>query len=107
VWDGFADAGYAHNRRQQALTAEQLTLCELSSTQCPGVIANTYSYGFAGLGVHRMLGRNFHAFASYQFNYLKFDNSFCGTGVTTCNRISQRHIGTIGIDWTPRPTRLD
>jgi hypothetical protein len=107
VWDGFADLGYARNSREQALTAEQQALCALSSTQCPGVIANTYSYGLAGLGVHRMIGRNFHAFASYQFNYLTFDNSFCGVGFPACNRISQRHIGTIGIDWTPRPTRLD
>ena len=107
VWDGFADLGYAHNSREQRLTAEQLALCALSSTQCPGVIANTYYYGFAGLGVHRMIGRNFHAFASYQFNYLAFDNSFCAVGFPVCNRISQRHVGTIGIDWTPRPMRLD
>jgi hypothetical protein len=107
VWDGFADLGYAHNSRVQALTPEQQVLCSLSSNQCPGVIANRYSYGFAGLGVHRMIGRNFHAFASYQFNYLTFDNSFCGAGFAACNRISQRHVGTIGIDWTPRPTRLD
>jgi hypothetical protein len=107
VWDGFADLGYARNRREQPLTAEQQVLCSLSSTQCPGVIANRYSYGFAGLGVHRMLGRSFHAFASYQFNYLTFDSSFCGVGFPACNRISQRHIGTVGIDWTPRPRRLD
>jgi hypothetical protein len=107
VWDGFADLGYARNSREQPLTAEQQVLCVLSSTQCPGVIANRYSYGFAGLGVHRMIGRNFHAFASYQFNYLTFDNSFCGVGFPACNRISQRHLGTIGIDWTPRPMRLD
>jgi hypothetical protein len=107
VWDGFADLGYARNSREQAFTAEQRVLCALSSTQCPGVIANTYSYGFAGLGVHRMFGRNFHAFASYQFNYLTFDNSFCGVGFPACNRISRRQVGTIGIDWTPRPIRLD
>jgi hypothetical protein len=107
VWNGIADLGYARNSRVQGLTPEQQVLCALSSTQCPGVIANRYSYGFAGLGVHRMIGRNFHAFASYQFNYLTFDNSFCGVGFPACNRISQRHIGTIGIDWTPRPMRLD
>jgi len=107
VWDAFADLGYAHNSRVQALTPEQQLLCSLSSNQCPGVVANRYSYGFAGLGVHRMIGRNFHAFASYQFNYLTFDNSFCGVGFPVCNRTSQRHVGTIGIDWTPRPMRLD
>jgi hypothetical protein len=107
VWNGVADLGYARNSRVQALTPLQQALCAVSSTQCPGVIANTYSYGFAGFGVHRMIGRNFHAFASYQFNYLTLDNSFCGVGFPACNRISQRHIGTVGIDWTPRPIRLD
>jgi hypothetical protein len=107
VWSGSADLGYARNNRVQPLTAQQQVLCAVSSTQCPGVIANRYSYGFVGLGVHRMIGRSFKAFASYQFNYLTFDNSFCGAGFPPCNRISQRHVGTIGIEWTPRPTRLD
>jgi hypothetical protein len=107
VWDAFSDFGYARNSREQTLSPTQLQACSLSNTKCPGIIANTYSYGFAGLGVHRMIGRNFHAFASYQFNYLTFDNSFCGVGFSSCSRISQRHVGTIGIDWTPRPMRLD
>jgi hypothetical protein len=107
VWNTLADVGYARNSREQALTPGQQLLCASPSTQCPGVLANRYSYGFAGLGVHRMIGRNFRAFASYQFNYLTFDNSFCGVGFPACNRISQRHLGTIGIDWTPRPMRLD
>jgi hypothetical protein len=100
VWDGFVDLGYSRNSR---VTQET---CSLNSQNCPGVLANTYQYGFAGVGVHRMFGRNFHAFASYQFNELAFDNSYCGTG-GECGRISQRHIGTIGLDWTPRPIRLD
>jgi hypothetical protein len=70
------------------------------------VSADIYQYGFAGIGVHRMFGRSFHAFASYQFNDLIFDSSYCGT-TGTCNRISQRQVGTIGLDWIPRPIRLD
>ncbi len=92
-WNGFADLGYARNSRieQEAFSA---------------VAANTYSYVFAGVGVHRMLGRNIHAFASYQFNELSFDNSICVAG-EPCNRTSQRHTGTVGLDWTPRPIRID
>jgi hypothetical protein len=93
VWTVFTDIGYSRNSRVLG-----------SSDQ--GVAANTYQYGFAGLGVHRMFGRNFHAFASYQFNEVAFDSSFCGLS-GPCNRISQRHVGTIGLDWTPRPIRLD
>jgi hypothetical protein len=96
VWTGFADLGYSRNSR-------------LEPNPFGGVDANTYTYGFAGLGVHRQLGRNFHAFASYQFNELSFDQSFCAsiTAGGSCSRISQRHIGTIGLDWTPRPVRID
>jgi len=94
VWTVFSDIGYSRNSRVEAVV---LTA---------GVNAKTYQYGFAGAGVHRMFGRNFHAFASYQFNDLAFDSSFCGTS-SQCNRTSQRNVGTIGLDWTPRPHRLD
>jgi len=95
VWSAFSDVGYAHNVREQ-LASE-------------GVNANSYQYGFAGFGLHRRLGRNFRVYGSYEFNYLSFDNSLCenSVGGSTCSRISQRHIGTIGLDWTPRPIRID
>jgi hypothetical protein len=37
---------------------------------------------------------------------LAFDHTYCG-GVAVCSRISNRHVGTIGLDWTPRPIRID
>jgi hypothetical protein len=92
VWSAFADLGFTGNSRSQ-LASE-------------GVNAARYDYAFAGGGVHRPFGRNFHAFVSYQFNELIFDHSFC-TPASACNRISNRHVGTIGVDWTPRPIRLD
>jgi hypothetical protein len=91
-WSGFADFGYARSSRIEPVGSP--------------IAANTSAYGFAGVGAHRMLGRNFHAFASYQFNELSFDNSICVAGVA-CSRISQRHTGTIGLDWKPRPIRID
>jgi hypothetical protein len=90
------DLGYSRNSR---LTPE------LCAAGCPGVSADVYQYGFAGIAFHRMFGRNFHGFASFQFNELSFDHSYCGAA--DCSRISNREIGTIGLDWTPRPIRLD
>jgi hypothetical protein len=115
VWSVTTDLGYTHNRRELPLTLQQQLVCEISanpSSSCPGVSANTFDYAFAGVGLHRMLGRNFHIFASYQYNQLSFDQSFCGVTVTgtslaPCNRTSQRQVGTFGLDWTPRPIRLD
>ena len=93
VWSVFANAGYSSNSR--VLLGG-------------GTTARSYSYGFAGVGVHRQLGHDFRVFGSYQFNYLTFDNSFCAAvGTSSCNRISRRQVVLLGLDWTPRPIRLD
>jgi hypothetical protein len=92
VWQLSADLGYSHSVRLEPAEF--------------GINANSYQYGFAGVAVHRAFSHNFYAYASYQFNELAFDSSYCGTSVA-CNRISNRNVGTIGFDWTPRPIRLD
>lgn len=109
IWSAFADVGYSHNARIQPLTDAQITSCQATSTSpsdCPASDANVYSYGFLGGGVHRAIGHSWHAFASYQFNELWFDRDFCITN-QSCNRISNRSVFTIGLDWTPRPIRID
>ncbi|HEV3512100.1 MAG TPA: hypothetical protein VGS05_10385 [Candidatus Sulfotelmatobacter sp.] len=113
VWRGFVDLGYSRNSRLQTLSTQQLGSCVYQGQAnptglplCPGFNANTYNYGFAGVGVHRQFGHDFHGFFSYQFNELAFDSSFCVSG-SPCNRISNRQVITFGLDWTPRPIRLD
>jgi hypothetical protein len=112
VWNLNADLGYSRNSRLLALNNQQLSNCNLPGQNnpklqpCPGVNANTYTYGFAGLALHRSFGHNFHGFVSYQFNELSFDNSYCG-GLPVCSRIGNRSVGTIGLDWIPRPIRID
>jgi hypothetical protein len=115
VWNGFADIGYSHNVRLQSLTTNQQLNCVYPGQPnngtpplplCPGVNANTYNLGFIGAGVRRGFGHNFNAYASYQFNELSFDNSYCA-GLPVCNRISNREVITFGLDWIPRPIRID
>ena len=115
VWNVTADLGYARNSRLQSLESAQTGgTCVSQGTQsnpnnlpvCPGINANIYDYGYAGFAVHRTFGHDFHAFGSYQFNELSFDNSYCA-GLSVCNRISNRNAITIGLDWTPRPIRID
>ena len=107
VWSAFTDIGYTRNSRQQPLTPQQLATCGgTGQPACPGVDANTYSYGFVGGGLHRAIGHNFHAYVSYQFNELAFDHSYCG-GSALCSRIGNRQVATFGLDWTPRPIRID
>jgi hypothetical protein len=108
VWDAFLNVGYSTNARLQPLTQLQLVQCgtpQISRTACPANNADSYNYGYAGAGVHRAFGRELHAYFSYQFNRLAFANSFCGIG--TCNRISNQSLATFGLDWTPRPIRID
>lgn len=108
VWDAFAHLGYSTNARLQPLSQVQLVQCgkpQTSQTSCPANNAGSYNYGFAGAGVHRAFGRELHAYFSYQFNRIAFPNSFCGAG--TCNRTSNQSLATFGLDWTPRPIRID
>lgn len=111
VWNLNADLGYSRNSRLVQLTSGQLATCnsgginQVNKPPCP-VNANTYIYGFAGLALHRAFGHNFHGFVSYQFNELSFDNSYCA-GLPVCSRIGNRSVGTIGLDWIPRPIRID
>ncbi len=108
VWGAVADLGYAHNSRVQPLNSQQVQEClSLSLVGCPANDARSYDYGFIGGALHRSLGRSFDVFVSYQFNELAFDSSFCVSTTNPCSRIGQRHIATFGLDWTPRPIRID
>jgi hypothetical protein len=111
VWSMAADIGFSHNNRLQPLTPEQISGCTTingqgSQNACPANDATTYNTGYAGVALHRYFGRQFHGFLSYQFNELSFDHSFCTAGAP-CDRISNRHVVTFGLDWTPRPIRID
>jgi hypothetical protein len=94
VWFGMADIGFSHNSRIQ------------NGVPGFGVSANSYNYIYAGGALHRQLGRYFSVFVSYQYNGLTLDDSFCTVGAP-CSRISQRHVAAIGLDWHPRPIKLD
>ena len=101
IWSMSLDLGYSHNERLQAICTAQ------SPSNCVAGDSKFYNNGFAGVALHRYFGRNWHGFASYQFSELAFDQSFCTTTTTPCDRISNRHVVTIGVDWTPRPIRID
>jgi hypothetical protein len=87
-----ASLGFAHNQRLQ------------SSQQ--GASATSYNYGFAGLALRRQFGYNWGAFLAYQWNDQVFDTCPIA-GQQFCNRISVRHVLTLGVDWHFRPIRID
>jgi hypothetical protein len=99
TWDFFGDLSYSHNKVIQNV---------------PGLGASpatSYNDGSAGGVFRKHLGRTYDFFAAYRFSELAFnvpltDGSLCSSG-GTCGRISQRHVGTIGLEWHPRPTRIE
>ncbi len=93
TWEAYLDIGYAHNERLQPQVA----------TGEPG---KTFNHGFARLLVRHHLGRELSAFGGYRFNDLSFDSTFCD-GVSNCSHISQGNAFTVGLEWHPRPTRID
>ena len=92
LWDVIGNAGYSRN--SHILSA------------VTGVAAQSYEYMYVGGATHRQLGRYLALFLSYQFNNLGFDSSFCTTP-GPCNKTSQRHVAAVGLNWHPRPIRLD
>ena len=110
VWNLSVDLGFSHNNRLQPLTSTQVAACntvpQTSQNACPAKDATTSLDGYAGVALHRYFNRSLHGFLSYQFNELSFDHSYCAPGVP-CDHISNRHIVTFGLDWTPRPIRID
>jgi hypothetical protein len=92
LWDVNGNVGYSRNSHLLPAVT--------------GVVAQTYNYIYAGGAAHRQLGRYFGLFFSYQFNDLAFDKSFCTTS-GPCGNSSQRHVASVGVDWHPRPIRLD
>jgi hypothetical protein len=95
-WNAMGDGGYSHNRSLQKnlLTA--------------GINSSSYDYWYVGGSLRRQIGRHFGAFMSYQFNSFGSGNCTTAGGSTAlCGQTVQQHIGSIGIDWHPRPIRLD
>jgi hypothetical protein len=90
-YTGQADVGFAHNQRLQ--------------TSLFGVSSSSYNYAFAGFALRRQFGRNWGAYLAYQWNDQIFDT--CPVVGTSCNRISVRHVVTLGVDWHFRPIRID
>jgi hypothetical protein len=90
TWEVYLDFGYSHNSR-------------LQPQGVGGEGSNTFNHGFARVLLRKHLGREYSAFAAYRFNDLSFDSSGCDV----CGRSAERHMVTVGVEWHPRPSRLD
>lgn len=95
--DFFGDLGYSHNKRLQPFSGA-------------GVAGDHYDEGFAGAIVRKHIGRVYDVFVAYRFGEIGFDNAdpVCGLfGAGACGHVSQRHTGTVGVEWHPTPKRIE
>jgi hypothetical protein len=99
TWEFYGDLGYSHNAAVQ------------STPDLGAGSATSYDEGSVGAIFRKHLGRTYDFFAAYRFSEVAFNvpptgEVFCGAG-GTCSRISSRNVGTIGVEWHPRPTRIE
>ena len=92
TYDLLVEAGYSHNTRLQPIVLA-------------GVAANSYDEEFAGATIRKHFGRNFDLFAAYRFGEVSFDAQVALSG--SVGKTNQRQIGTVGLEWHPKPTRID
>jgi hypothetical protein len=92
TWDLYTDLGYSHNTKLQ--------LAGFGATN-----ASDYNEGSAGAILRKHLGRSYDFFAAYRFSEVAFDVPVCLSD--SCGKTAQRHVGTIGVEWHPTPTRIE
>ncbi len=92
TWTFYGDLAYSHNTKLQD-----------SIFGVQG--ANSYDEGSAGAVLRKHLGRAYDFFVVYRFSELGFDRPACLSG--SCGDTAQRHVGAIGMEWHPTPTRIE
>lgn len=94
-WSTTLDTGYSYSRRI------------LNSPTNQAGNASAYRYWYAGGALRRQLTRHVSAFANYQYDAIGFASGICSTNPGSCSNSYGRHVGLLGLDWTPNPIRLE
>jgi hypothetical protein len=92
VWQFFSDVSYSHST-------------QLQNVAVGGAHAGSYNNTSAGVILRRHWGRSYDFFGSYSFGELAFNVPVSIGGST--GRTSQRQTGAIGVEWHPKPTRIE
>jgi hypothetical protein len=93
TWDFYGDLSYSHNKKLQDVLFGGLNG------------AASYDEGSASAVFRKHLGRTYEFFAVYRFSEVAFNAPVTIGGST--GRISNRNVGTIGVEWHPTPTRIE
>ena len=97
TWQFTGDLGYSHNKRLQ-----------FSPFTESGFQGNYFNNGFAGAVVRHQIGRSYGVFAAYRFNEFSLQVPLPqGFEEFGSGKRAARHMATIGVDWHPRPVRIE
>ena len=69
--------------------------------------SSAYRYWYAGGALRYQLSRHVGTFANYQYDAIGFASGICSGSPASCAASYGRHVGLIGLDWTPNPIRLE
>jgi hypothetical protein len=94
TWEFYGDLAYSNNKTLQSPADVDL-----------GVGATSYNEGSAGAVFRKHLGRTYDFFAAYRFSEVAFNRPITLEGNT--GRIANREVGSVGVEWHPRPTRIE
>jgi len=92
TWEFHGVLGYSYNTK-------------LQNVAFLGVNASSYNNGSAEALFRKHIGRSYDFFAGYSFSEMAFNVPITFSG--SSGRIAQRHVGTVGVEWHPRPTRIE
>jgi hypothetical protein len=92
TYEFIGDLGYSHNKRLQFSLF--------------GRSEKYFNDGFAGVVVRKQIGRDFRVFGAYRFSEFSLDVPDCFDGFG-CGKRSTRQMVAIGVDWHPRPVRIE
>ncbi len=92
TWEFHGVLDYSHNTKLQNLALL-------------GVNAGSYNNGSAEALFRKHMGRSYDVFVAYGFSEMAFNVPVTLSG--SSGRIAQRQIGTVGVEWHPKPTRIE
>lgn len=93
TWQFYGDLIYSHNTQVQGILNTSGT--------------SSYNSGSGGFTLRKHLGRAYDFFTAYRFSEVGFGTSSPFDGAYGTGSTAQRQVGTVGVEWHPRPTRIE
>jgi hypothetical protein len=91
TWEFYGNLGFTHNTRLQS--------------SGNAISAGSYEDGSASAILRKHLGRTYEFLAAYRYGADAFSSNVCLSG--SCGTISQRQVVSVGLEWHPKPTRIE